>query len=348
MRTIKETPERVVENGSVHYGVFKAPFKNLNLLDAPSFKRFGPIAHLMRRLRLKEWQYFGIVTGKAFFGLAVVNANFMGLSWFYYYDRKTGRAIEHMRKASPTRVILAKDLWDSQCSFAIRDYSIRIHNNLDKGVHRIKVDISQAHDLPGVRADVKLHQDLKKVQPLITILPLESGRPFYSHKGPCAVSGMIQVGDEAFHLDQRKDLAIIDVHKSFYPYQTSWKWATFAGYDSKGQLIGVNLTHSVFKDDHVHNENAMWHGNRLSLLGAARFEIPEEPGLPWMINTKDDRVHLRFQPQGGRKQRINLGVFLSQYVQPLGLFSGTLLDDDGVRHEVKDVFGMAEDHHTRW
>lgn len=348
MRTIKETPGCAVEDGTINYGVFKTPFKDLNLLDAALFKGFGMAARLMRRVRLKEWQHFGIVTDKAFFGLAIVNANFMGLSWFYYYDRKSGQSIEHMHNASPTSVTLAMELWDDRCCFTTRGYDIEVLNNLDNGLHRIEVDISQARELPRVRADVKVIQDPTKVQPLIAVLPIESRRPFYSHKAPCPVSGMIQVGNKRFNLDPKKDLAIIDVHKSFYPYQTSWKWATFAGYDSKGHLIGVNLTHSVFKDDHVYNENAIWHGNRLSLLGAARFEIPEEPESPWIINTEDDRLHLKFQPQGGRRQKIDLGVFLSRYFQPVGLFSGTMVDDAGIRHEVNDIFGMAEKHQVRW
>ena len=51
METIQETPDALVENGRIHTGFFKTPFRRVNLLDASAPGRF--LGKPFRRLRLK-------------------------------------------------------------------------------------------------------------------------------------------------------------------------------------------------------------------------------------------------------------------------------------------------------
>ena len=348
MREIKETPVRLVDRGEVQFGVFKTPFRDINLLDADIYGLGGKTPRGLRNFRLKEWQHFGIISKDHIFGTAVVNAKMMGVSWFYMFDRHTRLLTEHKQNTGTGKVTLARELWNDRCRYQGKGYDIDIHNYLDEGRHTLDVAIEASKMGPAVRAELVIREDLAAVQPLIVVLPLKPGRPMYSHKVPCPVEGRVRFGDLDVTLNSASDVVLIDVHKSFYPYRTNWDWATFAGYDDEGKLIGANLTHNIIPDDRDNNENAIWFGNTLSLLREARFQIPKRYTDPWIIRTADRRVDLTFTPEGERKETINLGVFVSFYHQPFGTFSGTLVDDEGTTHEVKDICGVAEHHKVTW
>ena len=78
------------------------------------------------------------------------------------------------------------------------------------------------------------------------------------------------------------------------------------------------------------------------------FLNPEDIMQPWKITTTDGRADLTFTPQGMREETTDFKVVVSWYRAPLGTFSGTLEDDGGKVHKIKDVFGIAEHHRVTW
>ncbi len=348
-RRIIETPERLVERGCVNFGFFKTPFRNLNILEADISPKGNSLPLWWKRFRLKEWQHFGIICKDYFFGFALIDAKLMGVSWFYLFDRNRNTLVQHNRNTTATNVTLSSDLWNNQCSFSAGSYNIGVHNYLESHCHEIEIDIGATRKLPSVSGHLTIHQDPAEVQPLISVIPVvHPTRPFYSHKVPCPVEGTITFDQTTVTLNRETDLAILDIHKVFYPYRTWWNWATFAGHDREGNLLAANLTQNIIDDEKYENENTIWYKNTLSLLGGSRFEVPKNYTDPWEIRTTDGRVELTFTPQGERKEKINLLVFVSEYHQPFGLFNGTMVDDSGRQHEVKDLFGVTEHHIVTW
>jgi hypothetical protein len=170
----------------------------------------------------------------------------------------------------------------------------------------------------------------------------------FTHKSACPASGVLDIGGESAEFNPDRDVGLLDYHKAYYPRNTFWRWATFATIDEKGDILGVNLTHNVIEDDKRFNENCIWHGNSISQVGPARFDIPKDPYRKWAIRTEDGAVELELNPQGLRREHVNLGLARSTYDQPYGLYSGTLVDSEGRRHTVENVFGLAEDHIAKW
>jgi hypothetical protein len=347
MRSLADTPAALVENGIAHFGAFKTPVRAINLLDLDPLGLRGLTPRFWRNARLKEWQHFAIVTRTHFLGLAVVNAKMMGVSWCYAFSRETGEMVSHERKLPFRAPAVSRELWDARFAFDAPGYTVAVQNSLSHQRHVVTFDVSGKRN-PPLRGRLEIREDPTEVQAIETCLPLGGPRVFYTHKVPCPVGGEFAIGGRTFALDPATDFAILDVHKAFYPVQTWWKWATFAGRDAKGKLLGVNLTHNVNPDDDAYNENAIWHGNRISLLSAARFTTPDDIMTPWKIATTDGRADLTFQPQGVRQELIDYKVIRSWYQAPLGTFSGTLKDDDGVTHVVKDLFGICEHHKVTW
>ncbi len=96
------------------------------------------------------------------------------------------------------------------------------------------------------------------------------------------------------------------------------------------------------------SENVVWADGELYPVGAARFEFDaDDPERPWQVKTTDGAVDLTFTPEGFRRQDKNLGLALSRYVQPFGVFRGTLRLG-GVARQVTDLPGVTEDHVARW
>lgn len=170
----------------------------------------------------------------------------------------------------------------------------------------------------------------------------------YSHKVPLPVTGTIRVGERTFRATPQDSVAILDIHKAHYPRHTFWNWATCAGWDSAGRLIGLNLTRNVNEDDGRFNENAIWVDGRLAHLGPARFELDRRALLePWRLTTADGAADVEFRPQGERAQRVRLGVVSSVFSQPYGTFRGVVRVGPE-RVEIEDLFGVCEDHRAVW
>ena len=131
MRTVSATPERMVEkDGTVNFGTFRTPFVNANILNAPLYSPSFKIPALWKNYRLKEWQHFGIITPTHYFGMVIFNAKFMGVSFFYVYDRLNNERIEHARNAGGKFAQVALQVYDDVCSFAQEGYHLKFENKL--------------------------------------------------------------------------------------------------------------------------------------------------------------------------------------------------------------------------
>ena len=334
--------------GSAHVGVFNTPFARVNMEDA--VLRWGGLRMpgSYTRMRLKEWQHFCLLLPELMLGFAVVDAKFLRTSWIHVVDRRRGTHFEHARKGPILDVQLASALWDERTACHARDYDIEVHNHLDGGEHGIRIHVNGAPGKPDVQAELRCVHDLDAIQPLVVVLPVGGGQGMYSHKVPLPLEGSVFVGGEEHVADPAGSLAILDIHKAYYPHRTFWNWATFAGHLADGRPVGLNLTRNVNEDDGRFNENAVWLDGRLHHLGPARFEFDDRDLLaPWRLRTTDGAADLTFDPRGERAEDINLGLVRSSFHQPYGTFSGAL-QLPGETVQIDDLWGVCEDHHASW
>ena len=127
-----------------------------------------------------------------------------------------------------------------------------------------------------------------------------------------------------------------------------WNWATAAGYDERGRLLAFNLCRNMIATDEVFNENCFWIDGKICCLPAARFEFGKIMD-PWKVNTAGENLNLSFLPKGQRAQKINIaGLISSNFHQPFGLYNGIFKDEQGNIYPIKDFFGLAEHHITRY
>ncbi len=350
MRELKKTPNPLVVDGKVQdYGLFADPFENMNILEAQIYPGKNT-PRFIRHARLKQWQHWAIINKEFFMAFAVVDAGYMGASFCYIVDRKTGQITEYHKQAPGPATKTSKELFNDNCRFVKNGYGIEIKNRLSKGLHHISVGLRGSKKQAGIYADLTAMEDLDKVQPLITVLPIDENRPLHTHKAAFPVKGEISLGDKKVILDPEQDIAIIDVQKTYYPYNTFWKWATGAGYNTDGKLIAFNLVSNMIKDDENFNENVLWVDGELTPLASARFGFDNNDFTkPWHLSTsKDNQLEIDFTPMGKRAEKINLGIMISDYHQPYGLMSGTATDINQNSIEFENIFGVTEHHRARF
>lgn len=350
MRKLRDTPARMVVDGKVaEYGSFRQPFREVNLLDVELEIGGRRVPRALREYRLKEWEHFGIISEDYYFGMVIFDAKFMGTSFFYAFNRRTGEFFEHERTsvAGPLRV--ARELWHGECYYRHFGYTMEFENRLDSGMHRLRAEIRGKRGKPPVQAEIFVLEDIERYEPLVQVSPVSSNRPLYTHKAVVPVEGKVTLGAQTVVLDPEKDVALMDVQKTYYPYRTFWKWTTFGGHDVSGRLIGMNACQNFITDDENYNENCTWVDGEITLLPAARFLYDESALMePWKLTTTGKEMDLKFTPQGERQGKISLGVIMSDFHQPFGTFDGTMAGPAGQRVQVDGIFGLCEHHLARF
>ncbi|MFH1537917.1 MAG: DUF2804 domain-containing protein [bacterium] len=347
MRKILPAPDSLVSDGKIRFGVFDAPVRNVNLLDAAMPGLIGPASGWWKRYRLKQWQFFQVVHPQYAFCFLIIDFAFTASSFFFVFDREKEKAFEHKRLKYNRKVALAENLYDGRCQFREKNYRIEIFNRLDEGHHDIEAEIGKSRKAPAVNVNIRVHQPKGEIQPLVVSLPVGKNRGMYSHKVVCPVSGTASFGDAEITLDPSRDVTILDEHKALYPHHTYWKWATFGFINPEGRTIGVNLTDNLIKDQRRWNENAVFTGDTITLLGPAHFEFDiRNTTKPWKIRDEEGRVELDFTPQNAKIDRVSLVFFNMDYRQPCGLFNGKLVDGKGETHNIENVFGITEYHNA--
>lgn len=349
MRNVIATPEKMVEkDGTIHFGTFRSPFADANILDAPLYES-RKVSAWWKKFRLKEWQHFGVITPSHYFGMVIFDAKFMGVSFFYVYDREENKRFEHSVQLPGRASRVAAQVYDDFCEFKKSGYHLRFENKLKDGFHKITVDIKDRRSIPAVQGEIKIFEDLKSIEPLIQVSPVTSVRPFYTHKVAAPAEGVIRLGDKEIKIDRKQDVALMDEQKTYYPYVSFWKWATAAGYNEYGELMAFNLCQNMITDDEDYNENCMWVDGKIYCLKAARFKFDEHDVLrPWEVKTTDEKMDLLFAPSGERAEKISIGLIVSDFHQPFGMYNGRFKDESNRIYPISNCFGLAEHHVTRY
>lgn len=161
-----------------------------------------------------------------------------------------------------------------------------------------------------------------------------------------AAHGSLRIGDRVYSLDG--GVAGLDYTHGYLARHTAWRWAMGNGRLPDGALFGFNLVEGFNESNPRCNENALWVGDRLLPLGRAKFAFDKDaPEKPWEVTTADGVVALKFEPLHLHREERDYKVVKSHFVQPLGVFSGTLRID-GRHVELKDVGGVTEDQDILW
>jgi|JI10StandDraft_1071094.scaffolds.fasta_scaffold66330_3 hypothetical protein len=326
-------PSAIRVDGAWQFGRYAQPFA------APDFGN-----PLTNRFRLKEWHYSSFVTDSWFFAVGLVQLGYAANAFAYLVDRK--------RPTHPARQFEAISPLGSALRFAPSSVggstrwqrrNARVDFEWMAPEWRVKLDI------PFEDAPLRGELRLRSAESLALLHPLTKDRPAYTHKAAgLQATGVLDLGDQ--RLDFREAYGTLDWTRSLANRETRWKWASFAGRDKAGDMVGLNLSAEVYDDAEGNSrENGFWLNGKVRPLGGVRFELPKDPGVnDWRIVSRETsggrpELELSFEPFGARRQNLDLRLVRSDFIQPYGVFRGQVQG-----HELDQVFGVVEDHLAVW
>lgn len=346
-RMVVQAPDRLVSDGTVVSGTFRTPVRDVNIADAMAPR--GTAARAFWNMRVKEWCGIGFVHPDWYLSVMIQDAKYVSSGVVYLWDRNRLKYFRHGWSAAGTAVRLAANQYDGACSAKRRGFRLEFEHRLDRGLHYVHIDVAQTRSAPAVKAELILHEDLSQITPLVASLPVDRHHHAYTHKAPMGIEGWMTVGDARVVFDPDRDTANMDEHKAIYPYRTGWLWGSFTGRDSQGRIFGVNLADHVFADQDFNNENCVWLGSEILLLGSVQYRMdPLRPFDVWGIGDQIGTVDLQFHPAGRFVQKANLLVAGIDYYQMFGTWRGVVRGPDGLLHDVPGLFGVAERMDTRF
>ena len=323
-RKLPVAPERLPRPGEVpDFGMFRG-----RTADTDTARWDGGLRRWFQR---KTWTYAGVFSERLYVGLAVVDAGFLATAFIYVYDRRTERLTEH----KVSRPFGFSRGWqpglDTRWELSSRTARWAI------------IPESEGWRITFSGPDIDVEIELgDSPEGLSTLAPAQS-RPFHYTYKLAGVPARVKVVTPAGTISEDTS-GVLDFSKGYPPRHMYWNWASFVGATSEGERFGLNLV----ADFNNGLENVVWVGETLIPLSQALFRYDRQRlSEPWHVRTLDERVDVRFFPEGSRSENISVGVMASRFAQPFGTFEGRILMPTGEERLVSG-HGVVEQHLAVW
>ena len=301
----------------------------------------------LNRLRLKEWDYYGVTTKDFYFSATVSNIGYAGLAFVYFIDFHDAAMTEETILVPFGRGCrLPRDSESGDIEFQHKKAKFFFRKT--DATRIIKVDWPGFGNGKGISAEIEVSQP-PEMESIIVATLIGKNRFYYNRKINCMpAQGKIVLGDREYSLAPDSALATLDWGRGVWNYSSFWNWASASGFMPNGSTLGLNLGKG-FGDLSRATENCFFIDGKMTKLEWVEWDYqPSDFMKPWKFTSKDGRVDLIFEPFFERTATSKALVIDSEVHQLFGRFSGTLTTDTGEKIQVCDLIGWAEEHRARW
>lgn len=324
------------ERGALRVGTYIGSPGTVDFSRAIS--REGPAFALTRH---KRWMYVAVATEDLYIGAAVVDLRYAANAFAFAVE--TGPSGGKMLADTsflgvPGIGCRVGNKPESGCDVWFRAPGAKLSLERGEGASRYELQI--------VTSKLTVHASLEvpKAPGLCAITrPANSPGMFTEKRALLGVRGAATIGGLRRSLDGA--LAGFDYTQGFPPRETAWKWAYLLGKTESGRGVGLNLVEGW----NGQPECAVWIDDEVHPVGEGVFVFDHaRPLLPWHISTSCGAVDLTFKPAAAHQERRNLLVVQSFFVQPAGVFAGTLRLPGRPEERIIAAPGVVEDQFVRW
>ena len=307
------------------------------------------------RLRIKEWDYYCIVSERYALALTVADNGYL------YMDSVSLLDFDENRQATRSIILPPfgkRSLPASSEAGDIRvggkGYAITFENAGNRRRlygHMDHFPTGNAKDAP-LLFDVTLSDPPRDSMVIATPFPGKSTAFYYNQKINCLrAEGKAQWGDREYLFAPAHSFAVLDWGRGVWTYDNTWYWGSASGLVS-GVPFGFNIGYG-FGDTSAASENMLFYDGAAHKLSRVRFEIPMKDGRedylsPWRFTSDDGRFEMDFQPLMDRSAEMDFRLICSIQHQVFGRFSGTAMLDDGRAIRVRNLTGFAEKVRNKW
>jgi len=310
-------------------------------------------------LRLKEWDYYYILSHDGGYGITFTMSDlgYLGLFSVAWLDLVSG-------KVAQTQDMTFLPLGKTGFSEGSEEAELRhvganltIAFSIRKGERRIRascLDFVAPDGSKGLEADLLLVQPPDADSMNIATSWKENRKAFYyNRKINCMpASGTVRLGSRSYGFKPETAFGGLDWGRGVWTYKNRWYWGSASGL-LDGVPFGWNIGYG-FSDRGPASENMLFYGGRAHKLEEVSFRIPGGPAgaldylAPWKFESSDGRFEMEFQPLVDRSSSTDLLLIKSIQHQVFGYFTGQVILDDGRPLKVERFLGFAEDVLNWW
>ncbi|UTZ34528.1 DUF2804 domain-containing protein [Vibrio campbellii] len=303
-------------------------FQYLNEMDQPALS-------WRKRFDYKQFQFVSIVTEKYIIGVAIADIRYLASGFCYVFDTETHELVEQQwLKPLNMGYQTQPSSWNSQAYLA----NDAIQFKIEHGLWHIQLST----DL--IQADLKLKPESESLPLMLCTPTAYSGWTYTQKHNALAIQGQMSVKGQPQDLSNA--VAGYDFSAGYMRRETSWRWASI-NHRREDKSIGLNLAAGVNETGNC--ENVIWIDGERHLMPPVHFEFSRmHQEASWRITSQDKRIDLIFKPKNQRSEKKNFWFLKSNFRQFVGYFSGYLIDENGIKHELDEVMGLTEDHYAKW
>ena len=218
--------------------------------------------------------------------------------------------------------------------WAVAEPGGRIHDRSSATRGGVSIDFARVKvEAAGTLIDLRLGAS----EGVETISPGEGALEYIwtRKKAGIPVEGTVAVGG----LERRIEgpVGFMDESAGYHPRHTEWKWSAGVGRTVDGGRVAWNLVSGIH-DGAAASERTLWQDGTPRELGPVGFAAD----LSQVSFAEGGR--LEFTQWAARRERVNLVLVRSAYVQPFGTSTGEL--PGGIR--LAEGSGVMEDHDVWW
>lgn len=324
-------------------GWARAPLLDCNLEQVAFYPR--PL-HMLQRLRVKRWDYYGVTTPDRYFSVTLADLGYAGQAFVYTVDFATGHYHEETITILPGGgIVLPRNSTKGESHFD--NGKVRLSFKVTPDARQIAVTWPTFGGKP-LSAEISFAVPPAH-ESTVVVIPIRGNRFYYNRKINCLPAhGWLQIGDERTAITPDSCLGNLDWGRGVWEYRSFWVWASASGFLPDGRTLGLNLGFG-FGDTTAATENTLILDGRVHKLAQVDFSYNAQNFMqPWRMVAPDGRLDMTFAPFVERVAATNLLLITSKVHQLFGRYSGHVVTDDGERIEVAGLVGFAEEHHARW
>lgn len=339
------TPDTLVSpDGRPQLGRFATSVAEINGRDTALRTPLGQRASaLARHFQYKQFQYFGVISNDLLIGCALADTAWMALAFVYVFDTRSGKLEELTWRSPLSRALtLSRSPCEGESRFRQSGVDIRM------GYERHGDSLRKTLTLECAALSIEASMDEPaSFQPMSLCTRTGVNGWTYANKvAGVPVAGQLRWRDRRQALTDLNAYGHHDFSAGYMRRETFWNWACLSA-DVDGIAVGLNLSCGV--NETSESENCVWRDGTLHTVGGVHFDYDYDDLMqPWTIRSSDERVNLQFTPAGRHVEKLNLGLFASNFNQLFGQFSGSINTGAGDRIVLNQHYGFVEEQFAKW
>jgi len=301
------------------------------------------------RYRIKEWDYYCILTDKYGTAFTIADNGYLGFVSVTLFDFTIPTEITKS-------IITPFPLGSFRMPNTSKEGDIIFENEKvslkfirEKAQRIISIDFPMFSEGKSLTGRIQLYQP-NTLESMVIATPFPENKHafYYNQKINCMTAeGEIRFGDKEFQYKPQNSFGVLDWGRGVWPYSNVWYWGSGSGVVGN-DLFGFNIGYG-FGDTSMATENMLFYNGRAHKIEHVEFHIPEDSYLkPWTFTSSDSRFEATFEPIIDRYSNTNLILLQSKTHQVFGYFTGTAVLDDGKEINFDRFLGFAEQVNNRW